>query len=1312
MTTTLKKFSQSTRLRLLEAVEDKLNYVLNTDSAGLRDYAESIQALRADMQQLGKDALIDKVAYTWFNRLMALRFMDANDYQPLRLKVVSPRDGFTLPEILDEAAQGRIPEELKVDKQKVNDLLDGKIAVANPQNEVYRLLLIASCNYLYGLFPFLFEKLKDYTELLLPDDLTSELSIIQDFVNGMTEEDCRETEMIGWLYQFYISDKKDEVFASKSKVAKEEIPAATQLFTPRWIVEYMVQNTVGKLWLQNNPDSALSGKMPYYIETESSKAEDFLKINSPEEITLLDQACGSGHILVYGFELLYQIYEEAGYTASQIPQLIIEKNLFGYEIDERAAQLASFSVLMKARSYYRRLFRDVVKPNILCYTDLRLTDDETENAFQELGYTLTDELKYDLQCMQQATNFGSLIQPRTAASELEKLEKLLSEKRQTDDIFIKRQYTELHTALAQLHQLSKKTCCIVDNPPYMGGGNMNKELSDFVKINYPDSKADLMACFMEAGLASLKPKGFLGMINQHSWMFLSSYEKLRKTLIDNIQFDTLLHLGPRTFPEIGGEVVQNASFTFINVEPKRKSVYIRLVDYRDSQEKSERTLEAIQSPNCGWFYIKNQKDFEKIPGNNIGYWLNPNELLLLSSETLSWYGSAREGMSTGNNEKYVREWFCVNYKHIKFHAEEFDKASKWFPYNKDGQYRKWYGNQNEIINWHNNGYELQNTLHPSGKRIWAHNFNLDFILKPFITWSSFGSKKITARYFPNGFLFDSSGLSYFPKPNVKYEVILAFINSKILLNINDVINSGLSFKPGYFGRIPYPKKAEKNETIETLVFFNVQVSRQEWNSRETSWDFEQNELIRLNGQDIEEAIDLYKAYWTKKFIELHQNEEELNRQFIEIYGLEEDLDPNVPLEDITILRDELNQRELKEISEKFRSGWELVDGKMVDGGMVDGEGCMVDGKMVDGEGCMVDGEMVDSEECMVDGGMVDGDGKSLVSSKKVWRLSDRDKQAVDGSQPPTVNQPLTTNHQPLTTNHYPPLPFNTKELVQQFISYAVGCMFGRYSLNKKGLILANQGETVEDYYRIVKGENLMTNDSLLPTHDSRLTTHDLRLTTNNLRLTTYPDPDGIIPVLEDEWFVDDVVTQFRAIVKAVWGERDLQRNMDFIERELGKPIRNYFYRDFYNDHLQRYKKRPIYWLFSSPNGSFQALIYLHRYNQDTLTNMLNDYLRPFADKLEHRIEHLNQIIVEGSPREKTQAAKDIVRIEKMIDEVRKYDREVLYPLALDRLNIDLDDGVLVNYNRLGAAVKMVAGLNDAATRKKVEGFEWVDVSGR
>ena len=691
-TNQLKKFAQAARTKLIEQVGAKLTYVLTHDTAELRGKANTLKKLNEAISKNGKAKVIDKVAYTWFNRLVALRYMDANGYQPIGLSVITPANttNSVSPELLDAAHGGSIPSDLNVDRKQILDLLDGRISSSNPDNEVFRKLLVAVCNQLHGIFPFLFERIDDYTELLLPDDLTSPFSIIKDVVDGMTSKDCAEVEIIGWLYQFYISDKKDEVFASKSAIKKEDIPAATQLFTPRWIVEYMVQNTVGKLWLQNKPGSKLKDHMPYFIDSPSLHANDFLKVSSVEEIKLLDQACGSGHILVYGFDLFYKIYEEEGYNPNEIPELIIKNNLHGFEIDERAAQLAGFAIMMKARSYYRRFFRNPIEPNILCYEDLLLSAEEIKETFTQVGYKLSDELNYDLLTMQQATNFGSLIAPLTSISELQKVLEVFKSKQNTSDAFLQFRLIQLCGTIKQLIPLCEKYHCVVDNPPYMGGGNMNKPLGDFVKANYPDSKADLMACFMEAGLSMLHPKGFLGMINQHSWMFLSSYEKLRHKLIKRVFFDTNLHLGSRTFPEIGGEVVQNASFTFWNKRFEDSGVYLRLVDFNSTEEKRTKTLEAIQNPNCGWFYIANQKDFEKIPGSPIGYWLSKDLINKISkSKTLDTFGKATKGLDTCDNDRFVRYWNEVNY--LKFSPEK-DLNIKWAVYQKGGEYRKWYGN--------------------------------------------------------------------------------------------------------------------------------------------------------------------------------------------------------------------------------------------------------------------------------------------------------------------------------------------------------------------------------------------------------------------------------------------------------------------------------------------------------------------------------------------------------------------------------------------------------------------------------------------
>ncbi len=1198
-TNQLKRFAQEARTKLLQQVGAKMNFVLSQDTSELRGRADTLQKLNEEIHRHGKEAVIDKVGYTWFNRLVALRFMDVNGYQPIGMSVVSPATpDHVSPQILTEAHSGNIPGELKVNKTQLFDILDGRQPSNNPDNEVYRMLLVAACNHLSHLFPFLFERIEDYTELLLPDDLTSPFSIVTDIVNGMAEEDCREVEIIGWLYQFYISEKKDEVFASKSAVKKEDIPAATQLFTPRWIVEYMVQNTVGKLWLQNRPGSRIREHMPYYIESVSGNSEDYLKLESIEELKLLDQACGSGHILVYGFELLHKIYEEEGYSPSEIPQLIIEKNLYGLEIDERAAQLAGFALMMKARSYHRRFFRKEIKPNIICFSDITLGADEISEIFKDLHISLPKSLEEDLHLFRQATNLGSLIQPQTQLETLEAIHDKLTGALESSDLFIRSNIQELQRAISQLIPLSNKYHCVVDNPPYMGGGNMNKELSTFVKKNYPDSKADLMACFIEAGLASLQPKGLLGMINQHSWMFLSSYEKLRDKLIKSIQFNTLLHLGPRTFPEIGGEVVQNASFTFLNAKPTYKGSYIRLVDYENSELKRNKTLEAIQNAQCGWFYTANQKDFEKIPGSPIGYWVSDSFINIFDkNEQLNKKLDIKQGLATGNNLRFLRVWNEIELSKIGLKFESIKHAhisgKKWFPYNKGGGFRKWYGYQEYLISFDLVNYD---TLLSVGNHLPSRNY----YFKESITWGLISSKSFSPRYSPKGFVFDVGGSSGFSDVNLYYK--LSLLCSKISAEALRIFNPTLNFQVGDIKQIPY---VENNVDIINNISSNcIKISKTDWDSRETSWDFQQNELIRCksncgqncadidllseedrneiseiekiptNSNLLKDCYEAYKSKWTKMFFQLHRNEEELNRQFIEIYGLQDELTPDVPLEEITILQEETS---------------------------------------------IENGELV----------------------------------------------------------------FHADEVFAQFVSYAVGCMFGRYSLDKEGLILANQGETLQDYLEKV----------------GRV----------EKELTFVPDRDNIIPVLDDEWFRDDIVERFHTFLKASFGEQNFRKNLDFVEECLGKDIRKYFTRDFYKDHIRRYKKRPIYWMFSSPKGYFNVLVYLHRYTPDTINRILNSYLKEFIEKLKMYRTQQEHIEVEGSVTEQNKARKEIDRINVMLEDCMQYETEILYPLATERIAPDLDDGVLVNYNKLGSAVAKVDGLNDKKTKEKVRGFDWIDV---
>jgi type II restriction/modification system DNA methylase subunit YeeA len=1170
-TNRLKKFAQETRKKLLEQVSAKVDYVISADTPALREKAELVATIKDEITSLGKQQLVDKVAYTWFNRFVALRYIDVNDYQPLGIKIVSPLLGQIRPQILQEAFAGNIPEDLNVNEQKVLDLLDGRTESRNAENDAYRHLLIGACNYLHRIFPFLFERINDYTELLLPDDLTSQFSILQDLVLGMTEEDCSQVECIGWLYQFYISEKKDEVFAAKSKVKKEDIPAATQLFTPRWIVEYMVQNTVGKIWMQNHPSSSLKQHMPYYIETKDGQTGDYLKIGTPEELTLLDQACGSGHILVYGFELLYKIYEEQGYNPSEIPVLIIKNNLFGFEIDSRAAQLAAMAVLLKAREYGNRLFKkaEIPEPQILCFKDHHLSSAQIKEVFTRLGIELADDLHVDLNLMSQATNLGSLIAPRSHQQELIGIKEQLVAKEAAADLFLRNQINELLTAIIQLIKLSKKYCCVVDNPPYMGGGAMNIELTNFVKNYYPDSKADLMACFMEAGLQCVEPKGILGMINQHSWMFLSSYQDLRRKLIDHIQFDTLLHLGARTFPEISGEIVQNASFTFVNSEPKYSGSYIRLTDCGKTELKRHRTIEAIQNNTCNFFYRAYQKDFEKVPGCPIGYWANKEVLdSFIKNKSLGENFTVKSGVMTGDDERFLRYWYELNISEIAYdkcslNEIEFDKY-KYLPMNKEEGYRKWSGRYKIVFRFDSNGRNFSEAI---GLNYRLRDFKYYF--EEGISWGDVAGGATSYRWQQKGLVFSARA----PMIITDKRYLVGLLNSSVVSYLQELLNPTLSFNLVDLERIPVNDKLSSYNSINDYISNCIGISSQEWNTNILSKDFGKNELIRMAGQDLEEAYDLYQQYWKNKFFQLHKNEEDLNRQFIEIYGLGDELTHYIPLQEITILKEETS----------------IENGQLL---------------------------------------------------------------------------------------------FNAEEVFSQFMSYSVGCMFGRYSIDKDGLIIANQGESLDDYYQ--------------------------KIGKSEIQVGFAPDKDNIIPILEDEWFEDDVVTRFYQFLKVTFGEKGFQKNLAFLEDQLGCTVRKYFTKEFYADHIQRYKKRPIYWMFSSPKGYFNVLIYMHRHAPDTINIVLNDYLRSFIEKLKVRLETLKHIETTGSPAEKTRALKEMDKINAMLLDCHDYERNILYPLATERIAIDLDNGVLVNYNCFGKAVKEITGLNDAKTKKKVREFDWID----
>jgi len=1140
-TNNLKKFAQEARRKLIEQVGAKLVFVLNSDSVELREQAEQVQQLRQALNHSTKELLVEKVAYTWFNRLMALRFMDANDYQPIGIRIITPKDGYTTPEILDEAKRGNISDELKLNRQRVFDLLDGKIPSTNPQNEAFKHLLIASCNHLNTVFPFLFERINDYTELLLPDDLTSDFSIVKDIRNGMLVEDCINVEIIGWLYQFYISEENERLIKAKNTYKKNEIAPASQLFTPKWIVQYMVDNTLGQLLTELFPSTSISKQLEFYIKPEYSEQLKPREKRILEQVTFFDPCVGSAHIVSYAFDVFYLIYKEQGYNESEIPALIISNNLFGSDIDERATQLSSFVLMMKGRQYSRRFFKENIRPNIVCFKDF-----DSNEKFNN------------------ASVVGALIQ-------VEPLEKQGIPIEQ-GNLFADSQIelNKLYTILGQRYDV------VVTNPPYISESRMEGSLKQFVEENYPETKSDLFATFIIRCLELCNEDGFTGYMSPFVWMFIVTYEKLRKIIINEHFINNLIQL---EYSGFDGATVPICTFTLRkNQILDSRGSYIRLSDFKGAKNQAPKTLEAIQNPKCGWFFTANQKDFDKISGSPIGYWLSEKVLEVFSNNlSMKEVGDAKQGLATTDNNRFCRFWSEVPYGNIGLNcSESMDGKYLWYPLSKGGDYRKWYGNLSWVVNYQNDGEEIKSNVLRKYTYLKTPDFvvkNQSSYFKECISWSDITSGSIAFRFYPKGTIISDVGIGYFPKEDINLFLVLGIVNTKLYSNLAKVLNPTLHFKGGNFHDLPYCPVHEKS--FEEIVRSSVINSKQEWNSRETSWDYQQNELTRIKGQDLEETYDLYTQYWKNKFFQLYENENELNRQFIEIYDLQEELSSSVPLEEITILKDETV----------------IENGQLV---------------------------------------------------------------------------------------------FKAAGVFAQFISYSVGCMFGRYSLDKEGLILANEGETLQDYL------------------------HKIDKTANECSFL--PDADNIIPVLDDEWFEDDITSLFYQFLKVSFGEKNFNKNLAFVEESLGKDIRKYFTKDFYPDHIKRYKKRPIYWMFSSPKGSFSILIYMHRYTPDTISNILNKYLREFIGKLKNRKEHLQNIMVSGSPSEKTKAIKENDSIDKMLIELQEYERDILFPLATERISIDLDDGVLVNYNKFGKAVKEVTGLNDAITKKKVKEFDWIDIT--
>ena len=1178
-TTKLKKFAQQARRSLLDQVSSKLGLVLKAESAARRESPSAVKELENAITELGKEALIDKVAYIWFNRFCALRFMDVNGYN--RVGIVSPTEGQVQPEILAEAKAGHIDDTLIERKplERVSGLLNGSIPSQDAQAEAYRQLIVSVCNKYHSLMPYLFQRIDDYTELLMPDDLLSENSILAHTRNAMTFEACESVEVIGWLYQFYISEKKDKVFEDlkkNKKVTAENIPAATQLFTPHWIVRYLVENSLGRLWMLNHPNSPIAEKMDYYIKPEEAES-DFLKITSPEEIKICDPAAGSGHMLTYAYDLLYAIYLDAGYDPVDIPELILTKNLHGIEIDERAAELAAFALSMKAMkgnpeddsNNRRRFFRSPIKPNICKLEKIVFTDQELDEYFAYVGKDLfTANLRKALKDFEEADNFGSLIRP--SISDVSKVLRILETKDVSGQLFLTEIHNKVLQVLRQADYLSQKYHVVVANPPYMGGKGMNPRIATWLKENYADVKSDLFSAFMVRNTELAVAKGQLGFMTPFVWMFISSYEKLREFLIGQKTITSLIQL---EYSGFDGATVPICTFTIENDHrPLFRGGYLRLSDFRGSANQAPKTLEAIRNPECGWFYRASAEDFGKIPGSPVAYWASKQLVnAYQTSPLLKNISVLKHGMSTSDNNRFLRQWFEVSSIKCFFNASDKNEAinsgSKWFPFCKGGSYRRWFGNLDYVVNWENNGQEIKdetNRKYPYLKGNLGFVIGAeDYYFKNAITWSSISSSSASFRYLPSGSVICNKGQTLYCNNISKQNQTLSNLNSKVSSEFLALLSPTIGYELGYVANIPvaFSLKTFDNQRTNNLISY----AQKDWDAFETSWDFTTLPLISLANYHpvLSTCYASIRKDWQFITDQMKKLEEENNRIFIEAYGLQDELTPEVPIEEITLTCNPAYRYGIK-ISEEERENRLRAD------------------------------------------------------------------------------------------------------TMAEFLSYAVGCMFGRYSLDEPGLILANQGERLEDYLARVPSPTFM------------------------------PDADNVIPMIdfEGDWFEDDIAELFKQFLRVTFGDEHFVENLNFIEDALGKDIRKYFLKDFYNDHVKRYKKRPIYWLFSSPKGTFNALIYMHRYRSDTVSIVLNEYLREFRAKLEARKSSYEQVNISSSSsqKDKTQAIKMIDKINKAIDEVNDYERDVLFPLAGERIEIDLDDGVKHNYPLFGKALKKITGL--------------------
>ena len=1187
----IKKYAVWARRELIDRVSKKaLRYGISPHGDAAPDVDSVDGRLLSRTEKKQRRALIEKVAahgyaqtmeevaYTWFNRFTALRFMEVSGYLPSHVRVFTNEAGEFRPQILTEA--------IHLDLQGADMERIYALKEANDEEALFRYLIIVQCDALNEILPGMFQRLEDYTALLLPDNLLREGSVIARLVtqgeaDSIPEEDWRDqVQIIGWLYQYYNTEPKDKVFAALKKnikVAKEKIPAATQLFTPDWIVRYMVENSLGRLWLEGHPSDTLQSAWTYYLpeaeqeETVRTQLAAMRKEHAnrrPEDIRCIDPCMGSGHILCYMFDVLMRIYEDYGYTARDAAASIVQNNLYGLDIDERAAQLAYFAVMMKARQYDRRFFHRGIQPNVMAIEESNGLTTWTETAgdslavgqltFEDDFIRMVDDL---IETFQDAKEYGSLltVQPERYDALVDFIE---NAKQEAGNLLFRAWVDEVDQRILPLIRqatwLAAKYDIVVTNPPYMGSSNMSATLSAFVKKNYPDSKSDLFAAFIERCGDFARTDGYEALVTQHAWMFLSSYEKLRAKLLQK-EIMSMAHLGARAFEEIGGEVVQTTAFVLTNQHiDGYAGTYARLVNANTQDAKEELYLSGAER------YIARQENFEKIPGMPIAYWVSEKFVSAYSNKTIANYGFAKSGLQTGNNDLFLKQWYEVSLCNIAFEMCSKERyllsEKKWTPQIKGGEYRKWYGNFDYVVNWEHDGYEIRNC---TGARLNAMGRE-DLFFREGITWSHTTSSIYGARYLPSGYLFNVEAPTLFVSEEHQL-YILGFLNSCVAQMYLTAINATMHYLVGDITSLPII--IQKDNCVSKIVDQNISISRADWDAFETSWDFESHPLVPMayerreqlsygiHAAERKKAVTLlaerYKHWeWdcSYRFSKLKENEEELNRIFIDIYGLTEELTPEVEDRDVTVRR------------------------------------------------------IFDTKE-------------EIPASMK-------------GS-----NYAITK-----------------ADVMKSLISYAVGCMFGRYSLDTPGLAYAGGAWDASKYKTFV------------------------------------PDEDGIIPISDNEYFDDDIVGRFVAFIAAAFGAETVEENLQFIADALGgrgsarAVIRGYFLTGFYADHVKTYQKRPIYWLFDSgKKNGFKCLIYMHRYRPDMLARIRTDYVHEQQSRYYTALEHLtDERAAAATAAEQVRLGKKRAAVEAQAEELRAYEEQI-HHLADQMIAIDLDDGVKHNY---------------------------------